>query len=259
MLTIQTSSNVPDSTYFRTSDTEPTLSGETLAVYSGKGTRRSSWGAPETTSTVVLHDDDLVAVHVGYHHKHRGGQFWRYYTPSGTEGAWQQVAWPQLADAERQRVLDAAATKAPRWANVPGKLRTQHKAPTQNTRTAYKLVHVDDDGIMRSVYDGETVYELGKRLAERAIADHRGGYYSYPTEYGLRMAFHQYDLWPDHCYDRAMRLALLEVEIGGTIVEYGQDPEYRPIKFASTYLRPVRVIETFDYAPASAQTLQEVR
>lgn len=256
MLTIQTSDHVPDSTYFTTSDTEPTLSGDTLTILNGKGSRRSSWGAPETTSTVVLHDDDLVAVHIGYHHKHRGGQYWRYYRQ--VDGTWQQVAWLQLDDATRQRVLDAATTKAPRWANVPGKLRSQHKAPTATTRAAYKLVRVHDDGTMRSVYDGETVYEIGKRLAERAVADHQGGYYAYPSEAGLRAALRDSTLWAPSLHRQTMRLALLEVELSGTILEYDADGAWLPVddvygtpaKLAATYLRPVHVVEMFDYQPA---------
>lgn len=252
-LTIQTSNDVPDSTYFRVGSAEPELTvhdgQSTLTIYSGQG-RRRGWGQPGVTSTVVLHADDLVAVHVGFHHKHGGGQFWRYYVPSAD--GWRQVQWASLRDALRAHVL---AASRPVWANVPGKLRADYKAPVIETRIAYKIVRVEDDGRMVSLFDGATEYTLGKRLAERAMDDHRGGYYSYPSADSVRALFDAGELVPARCYCEDMRVALLEVEISGTILDYGQgyDEWGEPIiggKLASTYLRPVRVLDTWSYQSA---------
>ena len=42
-------------------------------------------------------------------------------------------------------------------------------------------------------------------------------------------------------YDRPMVLALIEVEISGTIIEYANG------KLAATYLRPIAVVDTFTH------------
>lgn len=256
-LTITRSNDVPNSTYFTTGSAEPTLDGDVLTIYAGDGRRRSGWGAPGVTSTVVLERDDLVAIHVGFHHKHGGGQFWRYYRP--VEGAWTQVQWAQLADEDRSHVLAAATHGAPLWAKAPGKLRAEKKAPVIETRIAYKIVRVSDDRMV-SAYDGETEYVIGKRVAERAQADHRGGYYSYPSAEGVAERFWSGSLLPERCYEPGAQYALLEVEIGGTTVVYGGDEYWddvrgmyleSPVKWASTYLRPVRILETFEYLPTT--------
>lgn len=249
-LRIQRSDFCPDNTYFTTGSVEPDLridsadGSATLTIYNGVGSRRSSWGAPEVTSTVALEADDLVSIHVGYHHKHGGGQFWRHYhlTTSGDgQRTWEQAPWRTLSDDERARVIDAARDHAPAWANPPGKLRSERRAP--ETRITYKLVRLVDDGhgaeVMVSVYDGQTRYEIGKRLTERAVDDHGGGYYSYPTADGVKTLLLRRALWPEGFHSVAMRLALIECEIGGTILVYGP-------KLASTYLTPLRIVETLE-------------
>lgn len=243
MLQINTSSNVPDSTYFRTGNVEPDLESETLTIYDGTGTRRSSWGQPGATSTVVLNADDLAAVHVGFFHKHGGGQFWRYYRRG--EDTWRQVTWAQLSDQERERVLVAYEDRAPSFAKVPGKLRTNYAYPTIQSRTSYKLVELVDGHRLFSVYDGQTEYLLGKRLVEKAVSNHGGGYYSYPDIAGVRSRFDDGSLFPSRCYRESMALALIECEISGTILEYENG------KMASTYLKPLRIVEQFEYVPAS--------
>jgi hypothetical protein len=241
--------NSPDDTYFNTKAAQPELErdeqGEqVLNLVNGQGTRRSSWGAPGVTSTIVLHTDDLVAIHVGYYHKHGGGQFWRYYRNDGSQ--WQEVSWPKLSDEDRQRVLDAYEDRAPSYAKVPGKLRTSYAKPTGKTYTTYKLVEVVD-GKYYGVYDGKTEYVLGKRMAEKAVEDHGGGYYSYPSAEGVEATFHAGTLFPRRCYEDAMTLALIECEISGTIINYDGR------KYASTYIKPVKEIKRFNYTPAKKE------
>ena len=119
MYQIVTSKNVPDFTYFRTGDCEPLVrDGATIEILNGQGTRRSSWGAPGVTSTVLVQTEDFVAVHVGFYHKHRGGQFYRYFVIEN--GVAQRVIWARLDNARRQMVLDA---RKPAWAKHPGNLR----------------------------------------------------------------------------------------------------------------------------------------
>lgn len=237
----------PDDTYFNTKSAQPELERneegqQVLKLVNGQGTRRS-WGAPGVTSTVVLEAADLVAVHVGFYHKHGGSQFWRYYRLSeGQE--WQEVTWAKLSDPERERVLIAYEDRAPSFAKEPGKLRTSYAKPALTTYTTYKIVEVVD-GKYYSVFDGKTQYAMGKRLAEKAVSEHGGGYYSYPTAEGVEAAFQAGTLFPSHCYDNPMTLALIECEISGTIINY------QGRKFASTYLRPLGELKRFQYTPTA--------
>lgn len=127
-----TSDEIPDTTYFRVSDVQPEfadLNGtinpslddrKAVKVWSGIGTYRSSWGAPKVTSTVLVNDPNLklLCIHVGFSHKHRGNQFYRYYTTD--MGIVVETSWKRLSNEQRQAVLDAPK---PKWAKAPGKLR----------------------------------------------------------------------------------------------------------------------------------------
>lgn len=236
----------PDGTYFRTAAAEPELErsaqGEqVLKLVNGRGTRRSSWGEPGVNSSVILGNDDLVAIHVGFFHKHGGGQFYRYYRFNGE--AWTELTWPKLSDEERMRVLDAYADRAPKWAKVPGKLRKDYATPVLQVQVTHKIVRVVNNQY-RSVYDPSTTYELGKRLAQKALEDHRGGYYSYTDMDTLLERFYAGTMFPEECYEQAMELAVIECEISGTMILYESG------KIASTYLKPIGEVSRFQYAPA---------
>lgn len=248
-MNISISSYVPDSTYFVTGDAEPTIDADNsgITIYDGRGKRRS-WGTPGVTSTVVLDEDDFCAIHVGFHHKHGGGQFWRYYSADGV--SIRQVTWAALPDELRQRVLDGYDHRAPSWAKAPGKLRTQYDKPASRKRTSYKMVRMDGDSLV-SIYDGETVYTIGKRLAEAVGAHagefnwmteknvHDGGYYSHPTPEQVLALWNSGNLVPAS-RKTSGKYALVECEISGRIVEFPNG------KLASTYLTPVAIIETVE-------------
>ena len=70
-LNVQTT-DCPDSTYFRASDIRPEVSGNTLTVTDGRGSRRS-WGAPSVDSRVSRIADDVYKVEVTGWHKHTVG------------------------------------------------------------------------------------------------------------------------------------------------------------------------------------------
>ncbi len=239
---IETSKNVVDDTYSRTNEHEPTILDNGIRIYTGYGSRRG-WGTPGTTSTVVLNDDDFCAIHIGFHHKHGGGQFWRYYTTNGE--AIRQVEWREIPDEQRQRILEGADQRAPSWAKSPGKLRSAYKLPSLRTRTAYKLVELRSDGTLISLYDGETVYILGKRMAEQARPQHGGGYYAHPTAEQVLALWQSGNLVPEECYASALTIALIEVQISGTIIQYANG------KLAATYLKPIAVLETFAHNPSA--------
>lgn len=232
---IQTNDLPYDSTYFSMSDVSPEYDAttDTLTLFDGEGSRRS-WGKPAVHSTVVFRGRDLVAVHVGFHHKHRGGQGWHYWQHQADQ--WVKVSWGQLDDTDRKKVLDREH-RAPRWAKSPGKLKSQRRNAGQPTEIAYKLVKLDDQGRLISLFDGETEYTLNKRLTQKARRNHDGGYYAYPTIEGLKRARATGDLVPAECLQGVDRLALLKVELGGTIINYGH-------KRAATYLTPLEIVET---------------
>lgn len=228
MTTVRTE-DTPDSTYFSMSDVSPVLEGDTLTIWNGEG-RRRSWGRPQTTSTVVVDTAEILAVHVGFSHKHRGGQGWFYFVQG------ERRTWGQLSDDLRTIVLDHEH-KAPRWAKSPGKLRSQIKKPSESTQVAYKLVKVEGDRLL-SLYDGSTEYTLNKRLTQKAQDEHRGGYYAYASAEIVKAGWANRTLVPQDCYAGVEQVALLKVEIYGTIIRYGT-------KLAATYLTPVEIVEVF--------------
>lgn len=242
MMNIRYSSDIPNSTYFTATDVEPVVNPDgSITVYQGEGTRRS-WGRPQVTSTIVLDDCDLVAIHVGFSHKHRGSQGWYFFTTDGTTT--RRITWRHLPDEQRQRVLDNLR-QAPAWAKMPGKLSKDYVKPSMATMTSYKLVRMDGERRMLSLYDGSTEYSIGKRLVEKARDEHRGGYYSHPTIEQVKRLWAAGNLVPDRCIVEGAVYALIECEIAGTIVRYDNG------KLSSTYLTPVRIVETFVHEPAA--------
>lgn len=245
MLEIKHSKDVPDSTYFRVGDAEPIVGRDgSLTLLDGKGSRRG-WGAPGVTSTLVFQDCDLVAVHIGFHHKHGGGQFWRYYTTDGE--TIRQVAWAKLPDETRQNILDAAKVKAPSWAKEPGKLRAEYSKPNTRKLTTYKVVALEGDRML-SLYDGRTLYQIGTRLTKAVAEDagiddwgeikHDGGYYSHPTPEAVLKLLAGGNLVPKSCLEGVDTVALLECEASGRIARFPNG------KIASTYIKPIRVLDT---------------
>jgi hypothetical protein len=241
---IRFSSDVPDSTYFRMGDVEPVIKDSSLTLYDGSGSRRFSWGQPGVTSTVVVNALDFVAVHVGFHHKHGGGQFWRFYNVNGSV---QQVAWKDLPDETRQVVLDA---DAPAWARQPGKLRKDYIKPTPRKFSARKIVRIIEDQLY-SLYDA-TTYEIGKTRIEQARPNHGGGYYVYTGD-DVKDRFlagqigakgtGQYAILECECWGRREYYDF-NGECITRAVEQGLTSDTH--KIAVTYCKPTSVVETFE-------------
>lgn len=235
--------SIPDSTYFRTGDVEPEINNEDrlLVVFNGEGSRRG-WGRPGVTSTVVLETLDIVAVHVGFHHKHGGGQFWRYYQVNGDI---HQVGWKDLDDDIRSAVLEAASKKAPLWAKVPGKLRSQYKSasPKGNAFEAYKVCGLNDDGELTSLYDTDIVYQIGKTKVEAAkggmdwdgSTTHNGGWYVRADAEETETVYRAGKLVGESKMQE--RAALVRCECWGNRVTYGNG------KMAVTYCKPLEVVK----------------
>jgi hypothetical protein len=237
------SSDVPNGTYFRTGDAEPVVNeaDRTITVFDGRGSHRG-WGSPSVTSTVVLETLDVVAIHVGFRHKHGGSQFWRYYY---VNGGITQVRWSQINDDMRAAILEAAGKRAPRWANSPGGLRSQYKSsnPKAKAFTAYKVVGVNGDGELTSLYDPDIVYTLGRTKVQAARGGvdydgstrHNGGWYVHLD----REACVQKYLDGNLVAESKMQplAALIRCECWGNTVQYNNG------KIAVTYCKPLEIIE----------------
>jgi len=254
MIEIRESDQVPDSTYFRVGSAEPDVNADgSITIYNGQGTRRSSWGAPGITSTVIYRSADFVAVHVGFHHKHGGGQTWRYYRTNGDDRV-QRLTWSQLDDELRAEILDACGQNAPNWAKAPGKLRKDYKRPDPKARafTGYKVMRVEGD-TLESLYDPRTTYELGTTRIERSRPYHNGGYYVVPKLDGLKERFLAGNVYKA---PTAGTYAIVECECWGnreyyapdwvhpSHLEWFGDPLDWADKIAVTYCKPLTVIET---------------
>lgn len=223
-----------DSTYFTLSDVMPTLERTTLTIMNGKGTHRS-WGTPSVTSTVVFNSTRLTAVHVGFTHKHRGGQGWFYYV----EG--ERRSWAQLDETRRKLVL-ANLKRAPSWAHKPGKLRSETSARIKKPpMRAVKIVMLGPTGRMFSLYDASVQYTLGKRLTEVARPDHGGGYYAYPSIDALIDSLSIGGL--KGMVRSHHGVAVIEVELSGRIIKYGGG------KIAATHIKPVRILKEYKGSP----------
>lgn len=250
---VQTSAVVTDHWLHR-SMLEPTLAENADGLWVLAVRRQGTHGqfdVPYIGSEVILADAELglVVVLVSYHgdapekygkmgYLMQKGQFYRYYQQAA-DGTWGQVLWRQLNDALRSLIISTVQEQGPSWARSPGKLQAERNPPTKPAAlTSYKVVRLID-GRYFSLYNPDQEYVLGERLKEIAKPGHGGGFFSYPTlEQGTAYLADCAISLP-FCRERNARtfhLALLEVEIGGRIINYGH-------KLCSTYLRPVRVLE----------------
>lgn len=210
------------------------------------------FAVPYVNSDIIMADAELglVAVLVSYHghvtekygrlgYMAQKGQFYRYYRqlPSGI---WEQVRWAKLNDALRLLIIATVEETGPAWARKPGKLADERKPPTKRVAmTTYKVVRLIN-GRYFSLYEPGVEYVLGVRMKQLAKPGHKGGYFSYPTlEMGTDYLESCVRCIPFHGEVETPQLALLEVEIGGRIIDYGH-------KFSSTYLCPMKVIEVRD-------------
>jgi hypothetical protein len=115
---------------FSISDVAPRIEGGRLVLTEGKG-ERHSWGRSVVTTTVLLNQRDFVAVHVGFHHKHRGGQGYFYFVRVGA--AWTRKTWNQLTVRQQAKVI-AHSTRLPNWAKAPGKIDAALRAAVETYR-----------------------------------------------------------------------------------------------------------------------------
>ena len=213
----------------------------------------SKFEVPFIGSEIVLADAELglVVVLIGYHgsqtekygrlgYMTQKGQFYRYYRQEAT-GDWIAIPWRLLNDEIRSFIISTVEEHGPVWARKPGKLQSERKPPSKPViMTSYKVVRLINERYY-SLYDPTVEYVLGERVKQPAKPKHGGGFYSYPTlGMGTEFLTDCVDGIPFHREVATPLLALLECEIGGRIIDYGH-------KMASTYLRPMRVLEVRSY------------
>jgi hypothetical protein len=105
----------------------------------------------------------------------------------------------------------------------------------------WKLLEQREDGTLVSLWDGEQVYEIGKRYSNRAQPDHGGGYYWYTLEVGGK---ERAEALKEKDWGREIvRFALCECEFAGNTIEYSNG------KRASTYMKIVSVQKVLDAFP----------
>lgn len=224
---IYNDSNITDSTYFRTGDCEPYLDHDgNLWIYNGRGTYRSSWGSPQVNTAVIISTSDLVALHIGFSHKHGGGQFWRYLQKSGND--WYSCQWKNLADDQRQMVLDA---KRPSWAKSPGKLKSDRAA--LNKWNAYKIMGYDN-GRLFSLYDHNFIYEINKTTRQKSQPDHGGGLYVHKSLDNIMQLLNDGKLINEDWRPEVCALVLCEC--------WGNEINYTNGKTAVSYCKPLEIL-----------------
>lgn len=274
MLTIKVLDEIPTSSYFSFRRVEPIVNRGYITIYDGQGDYRyvnkagqGSGARCAVTSTPVLIAADIAAFHLSFYHRKGGDQGWRYYRPDETDPtskeSWIRILWKDIRDVDRARILIAFEDlNMPSWVKTPGKLRDQYKKPVMTVSIGYKYVQVIDDRYY-SVKDDITEYIIGKRLMEKAVTNHKGGYYTYPSINGLESLHKDKAVFNSKFYKESHTLALLKCEISGNMEYYNLygesiDPRYRSSisKTASTYIRPIEVVKTILYEPEPAQ--QEV-
>jgi hypothetical protein len=122
----------------------------------------------------------------------------------------------------------------PAWGSIIARIRGEEGAAALTSpllwEDGYKALALADDGTLHSIYSGEE-YILGKTMRERAVDNHGGGYYCYPT---LEQAL-QCEVPSNSSMCDARRVVVL-CEVAGRAIEYGCG------KIARTYLRPVEIV-----------------
>jgi len=101
--------------YFTLSDIEPEVEGSTITYLNGWGEKRY-WGTPHVTATVFIRTNSFVAIHMGFHHKHGGGQGYFYYVLN--DGEIDRKTYAQLPG-EQQYQIEQSLSVLPKWAKSP--------------------------------------------------------------------------------------------------------------------------------------------
>src|SRR3990167_3681262 len=102
--------------------------------------------------------------------------------------------------------------------------------PSPATESGYKLLERDEGGVLRSLWDSDYTYALGRRQCNAARRDHGGGLYYYASREECE-SMKGID-WGREITD----YVIVRCEVSGTILRYESG------KRAATYLRPVEIV-----------------
>ena len=228
---IAKSSCIPDNTFLVARDVEPVYheAEERLTIYTGTGPQYS-WGTTVVVSTIVLHAEDLVAVHVRFCHRYGTRECWRYWQRHGEH--WGRVMWNSLVTSERLRIFEAYQQEAPAFAVLPGSLpgKSRTAAPSMKIGFTYLLARVQGEKYYALKYPG-IEYVLGTPCSTDRTLPARVS--SYPCRTCLLIKWRTGTLSRD---DLPPTLALLECSVSGNVsLSRG--------KVISSSLCPQRVVE----------------
>ena len=207
----------------------------------GSSRRRSRWEAVNHDIYGYTHDGKLIVAQ--QRESESDGRYTnvkiRYFVTDGEtaveihNGRKQIIKRAAKSDEVPDSPLRALRNDLPlTWQELIDETPVKLAGPMIEYSTGYKLLEMVGDGSLRSLWSADYYYTLGRTKREAARGNHRGGLYYYRT--------------PDECkalaagnWGRTINtFALVRCEVGGNTVEYESG------KRASTYLRPVEVIET---------------
>ena len=227
--------------YLTRADVEPFAQVDPEGVFILTVRNQGEYGTfelPYIRTSTMYQGDDLLALLISYHgtetygrkknlHVSKG-QFWRFYVK--TDQGWLRQNWQQLADMHQASIHAAWFTCEMEWVRGPGKMRGDKARPDTTVYTTYKVVEVRE-GRYYSLYKPDEEYILGQEKKQAAKPGHKGGYFSYP-DLDRAQAFAMSKPWGG-----VSTYALLECAVRGRIINYNGR------KWASTYLKPIRVLE----------------
>jgi len=207
----------------------------------GSSRRRSRWQAVNHDIYGYTHDGKLIVVQ--QRESESDGRYTnvkiRYFVTDGetaieiVNGRKQIIKRAAKSDPAPDSPLRALRDNLPlTWQEMIDETPVKLAGPKIEFFTGYKLLEMVEDGSLRSLWNADYYYILGRTKRQAARGNHRGGLYYYRT--------------PDECknlidgnWGRTINtFAVVRCDVGGNTIEYESG------KRASTYLRPVEVIET---------------
>lgn len=130
----------------------------------------------------------------------------------------------------RKSMANLAAKNAANLGDAIKVLNGKFKIPTKKS-ICYKSVAIVN-GQLQSIYSRDTIYTIGKKLIQKARANHNGGYYVYESVEKARKA----DV-PLRSDNIAAPRVIIECECSGTAIQYDNG------KISYTTVLPLRVLK----------------
>lgn len=209
----------------------------------GSSRRRSRWSAINHDIYGYSHDGKLVCVQ--QRESESDGRYTnvkiRYFVTDGEtaveilNGRKQIIKRAAKSDQAPDSPLRALRDSLPlTWQEMIDQTPVKMAGPKIEMSTGYKLLEAMPDGSLRSLWSADYYYTLGRVKRQAARHNHGGGLYWYPTIEECK------NLTATNWGRTIERFAVTRCEVGGTTLVYESG------KRASTYLRPVEVVEVIE-------------